>query len=210
MLCDLVARKNNRLRILQIFWKSVHKKELPYMKFHGFQVRWASYIHNHGIVCSNDPILCTCVYLRKANNIDLESFNFCCIKHSIFIFLVQKIGFFVKRIPKICYKNGPTKFKMILYHTVCTIHHLFAWKKFSRHSSRNWQNFANSIGSGSNLNYRCFIVCSYVFPKIIFRYTSIYFIIDSQSVPQYSTPIYKRSCMPSWMHSKISKLFLWA
>jgi hypothetical protein len=175
---------------------------------HGFQVRWASYIYNHGIVCSNDPILYTCVHLRKANNIDLEICNFCCIKHSIFIFLVQKMDFFVKRIPKMCYKNGPTKFKMILYHTVCTIHHLFEWKKFFSLPSKNWQISTDSAGSGSNLNYMCFIVCSYFLPKIIFRYTSIYFIIDSQSVPQYSTPIYKRSCMPLWMHSKISKLFL--
>jgi hypothetical protein len=75
MLCDLVARKNNKLWILPTFWKSVHKKELPCMKFHGFQARWASYGHNHGIVCSNDPILCTYVHLGMANKVALGSIN---------------------------------------------------------------------------------------------------------------------------------------
>jgi hypothetical protein len=122
MLCDLVARKNNKLWILQVFWKSVHKKELSRTKLHGFQVKWASYDHNHGIVCSNDPILCTCVYLGMTNNVDLGSFNFCCTKNSFFIFLVQKMGFFVKPLPKICYKNGITKFYKALYYMWCTIH----------------------------------------------------------------------------------------
>jgi hypothetical protein len=40
------------------------------------------------------------------------------------------MGFFVKRLPKICYKNGPTKFKMILHHILCIIHDLFEWKMF--------------------------------------------------------------------------------
>jgi hypothetical protein len=39
MLCDLVAMKNNKLGILQLFLKSVHKKELSRMKFHGFQAK---------------------------------------------------------------------------------------------------------------------------------------------------------------------------
>jgi hypothetical protein len=50
MLCDLVAIKNNKLWILQLSWKSVHKKELSRTKFYGFQAKWASYGHNHGIV----------------------------------------------------------------------------------------------------------------------------------------------------------------
>jgi hypothetical protein len=110
MLCDLVSRKNNTLRILQILWKSVHKTELSRTKFHGFQAKWDSYGRNHGIVCSNDPILCTCVHLGMTNNIDLGSFNFLCIKSSFFIFLVQKMGFFVKRLPKKYCKNRTTKF----------------------------------------------------------------------------------------------------
>jgi hypothetical protein len=69
------------------------------------------------------------MHLWMANNIDFGSFNFHCIKKLFFIFLVQKMSFFVKRLPKICYKNRPTKFKMILYHILCIIHHLFEWKK---------------------------------------------------------------------------------
>jgi hypothetical protein len=110
MLSDLVARKNNKLWILPIFWKSVHKKELPCTKFHGFQARWASYGHYQGIVCSNDPILCTYVHLGMANKVDLGSSNFCCTKNSFFIFLMLKIGYFVKHLPKICFKNGPPNF----------------------------------------------------------------------------------------------------
>jgi hypothetical protein len=110
MLCDLVARKNNKLGILQTFWKSVHTKELSCMKFHGFQARWASCGHNHSIVCSNDPILCTCVHIEMVNNVDLGSFNFLCTKNSFFIFLMLKKGYFVKHLPKICSKNGTQQF----------------------------------------------------------------------------------------------------
>jgi hypothetical protein len=110
MLCDLVSRKNNKLRILQLFWKSVHKKELSRTKFYGFQAKWDSYGYNHNIVCSNDPILCICVHLGMTNNVYLESYNFRCTKNSFFIFLVQKMGFFVKRLPNICFKNRTTKF----------------------------------------------------------------------------------------------------
>jgi hypothetical protein len=92
---------------------------------------------------------------------------------------------------------------MILYHTVCPIHHLFEWKKFFSLPSKNWQISADSAGSGSNLNYRCIIVCSCFFLKIIFRYKSIYFIIDPQIVMQYSTPSYKRSRLPFWSFFEI-------
>jgi hypothetical protein len=137
MLCDLVATKNNKLWILQLFWKSVHKTELSRTKFYGFQAKWASYGHNHGIVCSNDLILCTYVYLGMTNNFDLGSFNFRCTKKLFFIFLVQKLGFFVKCLPKICYKNWTTKFYQAVYHILCTIHQLFTWKRFYSHLSKN-------------------------------------------------------------------------
>jgi hypothetical protein len=93
MLYDLVSRKNNKLGILQLLWKSVQKKELSRTKFHAFQAKRGSYGYNHGIVCSNDHILCTCVHLGMTNNIDLGSFNFLCTKNSFFNFLVQKMGF---------------------------------------------------------------------------------------------------------------------
>jgi hypothetical protein len=90
--------------------KSVHKKELSRTKFYGFQAKWASYSHNHDIVCSNNPILCICVHLGMTNNVDLGSFNFR-YKKIIFHFLSIKNGFFfVKRLPKLCCKNRKTKF----------------------------------------------------------------------------------------------------
>jgi hypothetical protein len=107
MLCDLVSRKNNKIRILQLLWKSVHKKELSRTKFHDFQARWASYGFNHDIVLSNNPILCTYVPLGITNNIHFVCFPFIGIKCLFFIFLAQKISFFVKHLPKICFKNGP-------------------------------------------------------------------------------------------------------
>jgi hypothetical protein len=110
ILCDLVSRKNNKLRILQILWKGVHKKELSRMKFHGFQAKWDSSVYNHSIFWSNDLILCTYVHLGMKNNVDFGSFNFRCTNNPFFIFLVQKMGFFVKRLPNICCKNRTTKF----------------------------------------------------------------------------------------------------
>jgi hypothetical protein len=49
---------------------------------------------NHGIVCSNDPILCTCVHIGMANKVHIGSFHFLCIKKINFHFLSVKIGFF--------------------------------------------------------------------------------------------------------------------
>jgi hypothetical protein len=111
ILYDLVARKNNKLGILQPFWKCVHKKELSRIKFHGFQAKWASYGQDNGIVCLDDPILFTCVHLRMANNIYLGSFNFLCTKNSISILLMLKMGFkFVKHLPTLCFRNTPPQF----------------------------------------------------------------------------------------------------
>ena len=45
----------------------------------------------------------------------------------------------------------------------------------------------------------CIVVCSWFLGKIIFRYTTTYFIRDIQRVSQYSTPSYERSCPPSWL-----------
>jgi hypothetical protein len=157
------------------------------MKFHGFQAKWASYEYNHDIVCSNYPKLCICVPLGMANNVQFGCFPFLGIKSSFFIFLAPKMGSFLKHLPKICFKSVPPYFYKILYHILCTIHHLFAWKKFSSHHPRNRQISIDLVESGSNLNYRCFIVCSCFSMKIIFRYISSYFIIEG-------------SCWPFWPH----------
>jgi hypothetical protein len=111
MLCDLVAMKSNKLWILQLFWKSVHKNELSRTKFYGFQAKWASYGHSYGIVCSTDPILCICVYLGMTNNVDLGSFNFRCTKNSFFIFLVQKLSFLWSVYQKFATKIEQLNFK---------------------------------------------------------------------------------------------------
>jgi hypothetical protein len=100
MFCDLVTMKNNKLGILQLFWKSVHKKELSRTKFYGFQAKWASYSHNHDIVCSNNPILCPCMHLGMTNNVDLGSSNFRYTKKIIFHFLSIKNGFFCEAFTK--------------------------------------------------------------------------------------------------------------
>jgi hypothetical protein len=51
---------------------------------------------NHGIICSNDPILCKCVHIGMANKVRIGSFHFLCIKIN-FHFLSVKIGFFFGR-----------------------------------------------------------------------------------------------------------------
>jgi hypothetical protein len=62
---------------------------------------------NHGIVCSNDSILCTCVHIGMENKVHIGSFHFLCIKKINFHFLSVKIGFFVKEVLKIYYKTRP-------------------------------------------------------------------------------------------------------
>jgi hypothetical protein len=36
---------------------------------------------NHGIVCSNDPILSTCDHIGMENKVHIDSFHFLCIKN---------------------------------------------------------------------------------------------------------------------------------
>jgi hypothetical protein len=108
-------------------------------------------------------------FLNVHNNVALGSINFLCTQNTFFIFLAPNMVYFVKQLPKICFKNGPTQFYKILYHILCTIHQLFASKKFSRLPSTNRQICANSAGSGSNLYYKYFIVFSYFF-CILFSY----------------------------------------
>jgi hypothetical protein len=50
---------------------------------------------NHGIVCSNDPILCTCVHIGMVNKVHIGSFHFFKHKKINFHFLSVKIGFFL-------------------------------------------------------------------------------------------------------------------
>ena len=75
---------------------------------------------------------------------------------------------------------------------------MVACKKLSIHLLWKWQIPADSVGSGSILNYNCFMFCSWFFTKIIFKYTSIYFITDTPRVSQDPVPRYERSCRQFW------------
>jgi hypothetical protein len=132
---------------------------------------------NHGIVCLNNPILRTCVRLGMSNNVHFRCFPFLRIKNSFSIFWVSKMGFFVKQVPNIWSWIVPQEFYNIIYDILCTNHQMFKCVMIFIHLSWKRQTSAESVGNGSNLNYRCLIVCSWFFPKIIFSFTSIYFII---------------------------------
>jgi hypothetical protein len=92
MLCDLFARKNNKLGLSQIFLKNLPMNELTCMKFHGFQAKWARYDHNHGIVFSNNITLCIVCDLESQTML-LKGVFFYLHKKSFSIFLAPKMGF---------------------------------------------------------------------------------------------------------------------
>ena len=76
-----------------------------------------SYGHIHGIVCSNDLILCTRVHIGMANNVAKGSIHFRWTKKPFSIFRVPEMSlFFVKDLPYICCKIGPNQFSKILGH----------------------------------------------------------------------------------------------
>jgi hypothetical protein len=187
-------------------WRSWHSLfnhgTLP-MLSQTFKRNYQCYSHNHGIVYSNDHILCKCVRLRMTNNVPEGSFYFFCTKNLFFIFWVTQIGVFVKELPKFNFKIGPKQSQKILEHLGFKIQHLVGQKIIYRYFLIFWQLSADSVGSGPNLNYKCFIVCSWFFSKNIFRCISWYFIRDLQKVSQDSTHIYKRATMyeDSWVLS---------
>jgi hypothetical protein len=80
--------------------------------------------HNHGIVCFNDPIFCNHVRLGTTNNVAVGSFPFHCTKNLFFIFRVQKMGFFVKHVPKFTFIIVPTLSSKLLDYFERTIHQL--------------------------------------------------------------------------------------
>ena len=86
----------------------------------------------------------------------------------------------------------------ILYHVICTNNQILATEKISIHLFWKTQVSADLVGNMSNLYCRCLIICSWFLAKIMFRYTTTYFIRDTQIDYQHSTPIYERSCPPSW------------
>ena len=147
--------------------------------------------------------MCTCVHLGMANNVDLGGFHCLWKKNPFFIFWAPKMVFF-KHLPRKHSKIGLPKFSILLDHIVCTNHRLVASQNISRYLSPKRQIVADSVGSGQNLNYRCLIVCSWFFQKIIFRFTAIYFMIDPQIVLKDYTPRLESSCPPFWPHFESS------
>jgi hypothetical protein len=90
------------------------------------------------------------------------------------------MGFFVKHLPRNHCKMSKQKF--LKWYTTWYVQ-ITTWlhiKRFLGTSYKKRQNVADSVGSGSNLNYKCLIVCSWFFEKNIFRFTIIYFIRDPQ------------------------------
>ena len=98
-------------------------------RFMAFKPNDQSYGHIHGIVCSNDLILCTRVHLGIPNNVAEGSFHFLCMENSFFIFRVPKRRFFVKDLPNNCCKIRPNLFSKILGHIWCTIDKMVGWNK---------------------------------------------------------------------------------
>ena len=75
-----------------------------------------SYGHIHGIVCSNDLILCTRVHIGLQTMLPKEVFIFFGRKNHFPFFECLKGGFFVKDLPNNCCKIGPNIFSKILGH----------------------------------------------------------------------------------------------
>ena len=127
----------------------------------------------------------------------------------VFLFIAQKNHFpfsecekwffFAKHQPQICWKNWEMHFLKTLEHVRRTNHHIVGCEKVSMHLFWKSQVSADSAGNGTNLNYKCLVICSWFLAKIIFRYTTTYFNIDTPRVSEYTTPSYERSCPPSWL-----------
>ena len=111
----------------------------------------------------------------------------------------------MKNLPNIWCKFESLHFSKILDHILLQIDQMFECQMIFIHLSSKRQISIDSVGTGSNLNYMCLIVCSLFFQKIISRYTSSHFIIDPPRGLQDSTPSYHRSCPPFWPHFEIDK-----
>jgi hypothetical protein len=105
MLCDLVARKNNKLGIIQFYKKGSQNRAIMYEDFLTSKPNYQYYGHNHDIVCSNDHILCKCVRLGMEKNVFEGSFHFLCTKNSFFNFLSATNRCFCQRATKIQFDN---------------------------------------------------------------------------------------------------------
>ena len=130
MLCDLVSRKNNKLAILQIFLESVLTNDLSCLKFHELQGKCLCYGQIHGIVCLNEPILCTIYVFMWQTMLPKTVFNFIARKSHFPFSECQNGSFFVKHVSRIRFKMVPHYFSKILDHILSTIHEPVESKSF--------------------------------------------------------------------------------
>ena len=100
------------------------------MKIMAFKPNDQSRGHIHGIVCSNDLILCTRLHLGIPNNVPKEVFIFFARKIHFPFFRVPEMSFYLKDLPYICCKFGPNQFSKILGHIECTIDKMVGCQKF--------------------------------------------------------------------------------
>jgi hypothetical protein len=88
---------------------------------------------------------------------------------------------------------------------LCKVFQHFECPKFSIYLSWKIQTSTKSAWNGSKFNYKCLIVFSGFFSKIIFSFTSRYFIIDPIIFLQDSTPSYEGACPLFWPHFDSSR-----
>ena len=114
-------------------------------------------------------------------------FNFIARK-SHFPFCECRNGsFFVMYVPRIRFKMVPHHFFKMLDHILSIIHQPVESKSFLASSRKKRQVSADLARTLPNLNYKCFVICSRFFIKIIFRYTTCGLIRDTMIVWQDST-----------------------
>ena len=133
LLCDLVTMNNNKLKVLQIFIKSVLNKSYYIRGFMAFKPNDQCYSHVHGSVCLNESILCKNVRFSMVHNAAQGSFQLYFTKNTFFNFRVLKRGLFVKHLPKMCNKMVRSHFCKIVDHMFSENHQLVASQNLSIH-----------------------------------------------------------------------------
>ena len=101
-------------------------------RFMAFKPNDQSYGHIHGIVCSNDLILCTRVHLGIPKMLPKGVFIFFGRKTNFSFSKCPAWVFSVKDLPYICCKMGPDHFYNILGHIYCSIDKMIGCQKFSK------------------------------------------------------------------------------
>jgi hypothetical protein len=81
MLCDLVMRKKLNLDYCKYCRNPFSDMTYHVRSFIAFKTNELGHDPNNGIVCSNDPILYTCVHIGMANKVHIGSFHFLYIKN---------------------------------------------------------------------------------------------------------------------------------